>query len=142
VNAGSGTAFKGKYEPAAMASWVAPFDKASVQHATCEDYRAGATRDIEDEEANTTKLRVPTLILYSAACVRFVSIGIAELIRPVSLARFPVEEIWRNWVQPGTKLRQRQAGGDDVGHFIPIEAAEACVAETLRWFQEDLGLAR
>lgn len=56
------------------------------------------------------------------------------------LARFEVEAIWRSKVEQGVKLRQAQVGGSDVGHFLPIEAPVETVIETMRWFEEDLGI--
>lgn len=80
-------------------------------HATCEDYRAGASVDIADDCADFTagrKITCPTLILWGARGV------VGRLFQPL--------DTWRDLVVHPT------GEAIDCGHFIPEEQP----AETLR----------
>jgi haloacetate dehalogenase len=95
----------------AVAEYRRCFDEATV-HATCEDYRAGATIDLVHDRADaSTPLRCPTLVLWSAS-----GIGAAYDVR-------------RIWAERAPQLSTRAL---DCGHFLaeerPAEVAEALLA--------------
>lgn len=78
-------------------------------HATCEDYRAGATIDLEDHAADRDRrVRCPLLVLWGARAV------VHELYDPIA--------VWREWAD--------EVSGEaiDCGHYLPEEAPEATLA--------------
>jgi haloacetate dehalogenase len=92
-------------------AYVAPFSDPATVHAICEQYRAAATLDVADDEADRRDGRTitcPTLVLWSG-------------IGPVAQWYDPLA-IWRTWA--GDVRGAAVAGG----HFIPEEAPE----DTLR----------
>jgi haloacetate dehalogenase len=92
----------------AIAEYVRGFDAGSI-HATCEDYRAGATIDlIHDKEDADQPLRCPLLVLWSAG-------GLGQ--------QYDVEMIWR---RRAADFRGRAI---DCGHFIAEERADETVTE-------------
>jgi len=98
----------------AVAEYERCFDAATV-HATCEDYRAGASIDlIHDEEDAEESLRCPTLVLWSRD-------GIG--------ANYDVAEIWGRRRAPDLRCRAL-----DCGHFIPEERPEQTATELLEFF--------
>jgi haloacetate dehalogenase len=109
------------FDPRALAHYRALFADAARIHACCEDYRAGATLDWRDDEADIAAGRtidVPVLALWGAAGLP------AQGESPL--------EVWRRWA-PHANGRAL-----DAGHFLPEEAAEA-TAEALA---EHLALTR
>jgi haloacetate dehalogenase len=84
----------------ALAEYERCFSDPATIHATCEDYRAGASVDVQHDEADVGKRRIecPVLALYSRR-----------------LEALRAEEIWRQWT---TDLRVRTL---DCGHFLPEE---------------------
>jgi haloacetate dehalogenase len=94
----------------AIAEYVRGFDAASI-HATCEDYRAGATIDlIHDREDADQPLRCPLLVLWSSR-------GLGQ--------QYDVELIWR---RRAADFRGRAI---DSGHFIAEERPDETVTELL-----------
>ena len=97
-------------------SQMEEYDRSSVGtpegvHATCEDYRAGATIDLANDRADVSagrKITCPTLILWGARSV------VGKLFRPL--------ETWRDLVA------SPEGEAIDCGHFIPEEQPD----ETLR----------
>ncbi|KAL1794199.1 hypothetical protein ACET3X_007620 [Alternaria dauci] len=82
--------------------------------ASCEDYKEGATTDLEEQEKDQKegrKIEVPVLLLYSEA-------GIGT--------RFNFPDVWREWVREGVKI-ENHGLGDGVGHFGAEEAPDECV---------------
>ena len=65
------------FDPLAMQSYAESFSDPSRSHAACEDYRAGATIDIEHDKADLAagkRILCPTLVLwgcllYTSRCV-------------------------------------------------------------------------
>ncbi|MGR6923948.1 alpha/beta fold hydrolase [[Actinomadura] parvosata] len=92
------------------AAYVAAFRDPGTVHAICEEYRAAATLDVADDEADRGRrlIRCPTLVLWSA------SGAVGQWYRPL--------EVWRGWAS------DVRGGPIQAGHFLPEEAPE----ETLR----------
>jgi haloacetate dehalogenase len=92
------------------AAYAKAFTDTGTVHAICEEYRAAATLDVADDEADRGRRRIecPTLVLWSAP-------------GPVGQWYDPLD-VWKIWA---TDLR---GGPIDAGHFLPEEAPE----ETLR----------
>lgn len=99
----------------AMAEYVRCFRDPSTVHATCEDYRAGATVDFGLDEADRAagrRIGCPVLVLWSGER------GLGN--------RADVLGIWHEWA---VDVRGRSLPG---GHFLPEEAPE----ETYRSLRE------
>jgi len=112
---GVGDRFDEVFTPEAVAEYVASFDASSV-HATAEDYRAGATIDLEHDEASYAageRVRVPLLALWGEDGL--VGRGYDPL------------EVWRGYADD---VRGHGVPG---GHFVP-EEAPAETLEALRDF--------
>ncbi|MGH7359120.1 MAG: alpha/beta fold hydrolase [Candidatus Rokuibacteriota bacterium] len=92
------------FDARALAEYHRAFGDPAVIHATCEDYRAGATVDIEADAADRGRRRIacPVLALWGEA-------------RPQRREWDPLA-IWRDWAGDvrGQALR--------CGHFLPEEA--------------------
>lgn len=100
-----------RFDPAALAAYREAFRDPAVIHASCEDYRAGATvdhqHDLEDRRAGR-KLGCPVLVLWGEADGSGKPRGFVE--------------IWKQWADA-------VAGeGLPCGHFLPEEAPEAVLA--------------
>ncbi|MEZ5856800.1 MAG: alpha/beta hydrolase [Hyphomicrobiaceae bacterium] len=99
------------FDPRALAHYRESFSQPSVIHASCEDYRAGATCDPEidaaDRKAGRT-IAAPMLALWGAE-------------RKHGFVNKPIET-WRPWCPHVT--------GEPIvsGHFLPEEAPEATLA--------------
>jgi haloacetate dehalogenase len=92
------------FSDALIAEYLRTFGTPEGIHATCEDYRAGATVDLADDRADVAagrKIACPTLILWGARSV------VGKLFQPL--------EAWRDLVSSpiGEAI--------DCGHFIPEE---------------------
>jgi pimeloyl-ACP methyl ester carboxylesterase len=93
---------------------------------SCEDYKEGATTDVEKEENNQKqgrKIGVPLLLVYSAA-----SIG----------SRFDFPDVWKEWVSEGVKI-DNHGLGSGVGHFGAEEAPEECADAITSWLRTVVG---
>lgn len=95
------------------ATYVAAFTDPATVHAICEEYRAAATLDVADDQADrgSRRIQCPTLVLWSAA-------------GPVGQWYDPLD-VWKVWA---TDVR---GGPIKAGHFLPEEAPE----ETRRHIQ-------
>jgi haloacetate dehalogenase len=100
----------GAFPDAVRAEYVAAFRDPATVHAICEEYRAAATLDVADDNADRHRSRIgcPMLVLWSAA-------------GPVGQWYDPIE-VWRGWAD------DVRGGPVDAGHFLPEEAPD----ETLR----------
>ncbi|HKR01448.1 MAG TPA: alpha/beta hydrolase, partial [Pyrinomonadaceae bacterium] len=99
----------GALTPEAVAEYRRCFDAATIQ-ATCEDYRAAATVDLEHDEADSgRKILCPLLLLWSAG-------GTGAL--------FDVMAAWRE--RAAGEVRGRSL---DCGHFLAEERPEEVAAE-------------
>jgi haloacetate dehalogenase len=104
------------FDPRALAHYRAFFAEPARIHACCEDYRAGATLDWQDDEADLAagrKIACPVLALWGGAGLP------ARGENPL--------DVWRRWAP------DVQGHAMDAGHFLPEEAPEA-VTEALRDF--------
>jgi haloacetate dehalogenase len=113
---GSGAVFA----PEALEHYRSFFAQPERLHATCEDYRAGATYDLAADEADRgagRKIACPTLVLWGAAGIPGKTEG-------------PLE-IWQSWC---TDVRGHAIG---CGHFLAEEAPEATLAALLPFFKGD-----
>jgi len=96
---------------AIIAQYLRTFGTPEGIHATCEDYRAGASVDLANDRADVSagrKIACPTLILWGERSV------VGKVFRPL--------ETWRDLVSAP------MGEAIDCGHFIPEEKPE----ETLR----------
>lgn len=96
---------------AAVAEYERCFDQATI-HASCEDYRAGATIDLAHDRADADRrVGCPTLVLWSQS-----GIGSA----------YDVPAIWRQ------RTSEPTLNAVDCGHFLaeerPVETAEALLS--------------
>jgi haloacetate dehalogenase len=99
----------------ALAEYRRCFDAATI-HATCEDYRAGATIDLEHDRADAgSALSCPTLVLWSSS-----GIGSA----------YDVPAIWR------ARAPDLHGQGLDCGHFLAEERPAEITRELLAWFAD------
>ena len=91
-------------DPEALAEYLRCGSKPETIHATCEDYRAGATYDFQLDEADRDKVRIlcPTLALWGKR-------GQLE-------KRYDVLQVWRGWAY------DVRGAGLDCGHYLPEEA--------------------
>jgi haloacetate dehalogenase len=98
-----------------IAEYLRTFGTPEGIHASCEDYRAGATVDLDNDRADVAagrKIACPTLILWGVRGV------VGRLFQPL--------EAWRDLVASPV------GAAIDCGHFIPEEAP----AETVRALRE------
>ena len=96
------------FAPDALAAYRAAFHDPARVHASCEDYRAGATIDRALDDADRAagrKIAAPLLALWGAK-------GIP------ARGESPLE-VWRRWAVHVSGM------GLDCGHFLPEEAPEA-----------------
>ncbi|TYB59899.1 alpha/beta hydrolase [Nonomuraea sp. PA05] len=107
----------GAFPERVRAAYVAAFADPETVHAICEEYRAAATLDVADDEADRgrRRIRCPTLVLWSA------SGAVGQWYRPL--------DVWREWAE------DVRGGAIQAGHFLPEEAP----GETLRHLLEFLG---
>lgn len=98
----------------AVAEYVRCFSNPATIHATCEDYRAAASIDLEHDRADEDRLiDCPLLVLWGS--------------RGFVHRTYDVLDVWRRYAS--------RVGGKalDCGHFLPEEAALA-VAEAMKEF--------
>ncbi|WP_210497318.1 alpha/beta fold hydrolase [Microvirga antarctica] len=116
MKAWSGTGDLSAFDPRAMAAYRQGFNEPSRIHAFCEDYRAGASRDIEADEADRAAGRTiacPTLLLSSDF----------YLVRGTSGETTPPLAVWRDSFAPAATGQ-----GIASGHFVAEEAPDATLA--------------
>lgn len=99
----------------AMAEYIRCFSTPESIHASCEDYRAAASIDLQhDAEDDDKKVNCPLLVLW----------GMKGFVQ----RSYDVLNVWREHAE---KVEGR---GLDCGHFLPEEAPDAVTAELLRFF--------
>lgn len=99
------------FDPAAMAEYLAAMRQPATIEATCEDYRAGATTDVEHDAADRAagrKIACPMLFLYG---------DIRGFGGPKG-KNDPLD-VWRSWCAADVV-----GGPVACGHFLPEEAPE------------------
>ena len=102
------------FAPEALAHYRAFFSQPQRSHATCADYRAGASYDLAADEADRAAgklIQCPMLALWGAAGIP------AQSGDPL--------EIWRAWA---SDVKGRAV---DSGHFLPEEAPDETLAHLL-----------
>ena len=96
-----------------VAEYVRCFDPAAI-HASTEDYRAGATIDLVDDDASWEagdRIGCPTLVLWGAA-------GLVGL-------RYDALGVWREYAAAPELVHGQALPG---GHFVPEEAPVETIA--------------
>ena len=104
------------FTPEALAEYLQAFSNPEVVHATCEDYRAGATFDFDLDAADLAagrRIQCPMLALWGERG-----------------RRRAVLETWQKWA---TDVRGRAV---PCGHFLPEEAPDDTLAELTAFFLE------
>jgi haloacetate dehalogenase len=103
------------FDGEAVAEYVRCFSDPACIHASCEDYRAAASIDLEHDEADIDRrIACPTLVLWGAA-------GLME--------RY--YDVLATWRERGSDVR---GGKLPCGHFLAEEAPEETLAELLSFF--------
>jgi len=117
----------GSIDEAVMQDYVRCFSRSEVIHATCEDYRAGATTDCQHDAADRAggrRITCPVLALWGG--------------RGLKAQRGSIADIWRDWAD------NVEGEGLDCGHFLP-EEKPAETAQRLKAFllkEKRLGIGR
>ncbi len=105
----------GAFAPAALADYKRCFRDPAVIHATCEDYRAGASIDLEHDDADIDKkISCPLLALWGGG--------------PIT-ARLGVIEAWRE------RASDVRGAPIDCGHFLAEEKPVETLAALRRFFE-------
>jgi len=116
---GTGSKSLSKFDPRALAHYHAFFSDPLRIHATCEDYRAGRTTDLKNDEADRAagkKIACPLLVLWGAA-------GIPSEAESDPLAT------WREWA---TDVRGLAV---DCGHYLPEESPDVVSKALIEFFK-------
>jgi len=95
-------------DPQAVSCYVEHFRRPSVIEATCEDYRAGATVDMEDDRADRIagrRITCPTLLIWGR-----------------DYLEHPPLAAWRDWAEDLSEVAL------NCGHFIAEEEPTACAS--------------
>lgn len=100
------------FDPVVVDEYVRCFSDPAAIHASCEDYRAAATIDMEHDSADRQrKLECPLLVLWGGK-------GFVE-------RTYPVLDVWREYADQVTGKVL------DCGHFLPEEQPEQVVDQLL-----------
>ncbi|WP_028469113.1 alpha/beta fold hydrolase [Neptunomonas japonica] len=103
------------FDSEAMAEYIRCFSSPESIHASCEDYRAAATIDLQHDEADLeNKVPCPLLVLWGTK-------GFVH-------RHYDVLGVWRD------RAVQVEGRGIECGHFLPEEAPEQVTTELLRFF--------
>lgn len=101
-------------DPRALAVYLERFQQPDRIHATCEDYRAGASADFAADgrdRAEGRRIDCPTLLIWGTKG------PLTEFADPMIA--------WRQW------CRRLEGAAVDAGHYIPEENPQALIAATL-----------
>ncbi|KAL9075841.1 MAG: hypothetical protein Q9157_003851 [Trypethelium eluteriae] len=99
------------------------FDRESVIEASCRDYEAGATVDLDAQTKaidNDQRITAPLLFVYSADFLQ-------------KRAKKPIESVWDQPFSDGSALITPIPIGNGIGHFLPEEAPELTAKALLKW---------
>lgn len=102
------------------------FNKATVVHASCDDYRAGANEDVKLQEKDQKagrKIDIDVLALYSADYLG---------------KRYDVQKVWEEWMGKGNL--EVENVGDGCGHFIAEEKPEQTAAAIVKFYERFDGI--
>jgi haloacetate dehalogenase len=114
-----GTGDLSVFAPEALAHYRAFFSQPERLHATCEDYRAGATFDLAADEADREagkRITCPTAVFWGEKGIP------SEVASPLS--------VWQAWCD------DVRGGAVSSGHFLPEEAPEATAAAILGFLRD------
>ena len=115
IKAWSGSGSEDVFAPEALAEYVRCFNDPKTIHASCEDYRAAATIDIEHDDADgTKKVKAPLFAFWGAKGV------VERLFDPLALWRMRAEDV-RGETAP-------------TAHYLAEEAPEAVASRLLAFF--------
>jgi haloacetate dehalogenase len=115
VHLAAAASVRGRFDPRALAEYRRCFDKRTI-HASCEDYRAAATIDLEHDRADAgRKLSMPVLALWGR--------------RGVVGKMFNCLADWRDVADDVT------GRAIDSGHFVPEEQPAATLASLQRFLR-------
>ena len=109
-----------KLKPEAMAAYLKQFHNPAVIAATCADYRAGATVDMDHDRADREagkKIGCPILLVWGR---RYLT----------AKAGSPLAS-WREWADDVREVPL------DCGHFVAEEEPDACAAALIDFFGDD-----
>jgi len=107
----------GAFDDAAFAEYARCFGDPACIAATCEDYRAAATIDLEHDAADRDKrVQAPLLVLWGAK-------GLVGKL-------YDVLATWRE------KAVHVEGGALETGHFLPEEAPQETAAELIGFFRK------
>jgi haloacetate dehalogenase len=115
----------GACDPRALAEYERCFCNAETIHATCEDYRAAASIDLEHDEADAAagrKVKCPLLVLWGEKGV------VHRYFDPL-----------RDWAGVADDARGRAL---PAGHYLAEEVPDAVVAELSAFFRAEAALGR
>ena len=105
----------GAFDPEALAEYIRCFRDPAAIHASCEDYRAAASIDLEHDEADMDRqVGCPLLVLWGEK-------GLID-------RHYDVLATWR---ERASEVRGRKL---DCGHFLPEEKPEETLDELLAFF--------
>ena len=112
---GAWSKIDGCFDPEALAEYKRCFGNADAIHASCEDYRAAASIDLEHDRADLDKrIECPLLVLWGA--------------RGVMQRCYDVLAVWRE------RASKVQGQALPCGHFLAEEAPEETLTELRRFF--------
>jgi len=118
----SGSKDLSRFDPRALAEYRLHFATPEHVHATCNDYRAGQTCDLADDEADAqsgNRMECPVLAVWGNA-------GIPS-------QKADPAKIWQRWA------KRLETGVVASGHFLPEENPEATLAHLLPFLARNFG---
>jgi pimeloyl-ACP methyl ester carboxylesterase len=105
-----------------MAVYGGFFEQEEIIRASCEDYKHGATTDLEAQEKDQKegrKMDMPVLLLYAADFIG---------------SRYDFSTVWNDWVKEGVEITNH-ALENGIGHFGVEEAPEECARVIGEWLR-------
>ncbi|MDH3231132.1 MAG: alpha/beta hydrolase [Alphaproteobacteria bacterium] len=113
---GHWSAGMGGFDEETLSEYRRCFRDPATIHASCEDYRAAATIDLEHDQADfDSRVACPLLVLWGA--------------KGLMHSSYDVLDTWR------AKATDAQGRALDCGHFLPEEAPAETLAEMLGFFE-------
>lgn len=108
------------FDPVAVKEYMRCFRDPACIHATCEDYRAAATIDLDHDRADAgTKLHMPVQVLWGKNGV------VGKL--------YDVPKVWSNYAMTV------EATALPCGHFLPEEASKDTTEQLKNFFLRQIG---